>query len=354
MPRIEVQQTREIKEKPLKTGKGILAAASLLLSVSAGAQTIVYVGGSGTGHYSTLQAAVNALPSGGGEIQIAAGTYTGQTTIAKPNVWLIGEGSSISSTVLADNLSAAGTGSDKGSATLIVTNAATGFYAKNLSIENTYGAGSQAVALFLQADESVLRDVDITGSQDTLYLGSEGCGTSTCTPARQYFYNCYVQGNIDFIFGDGAAVFDSSTIQIDENGSLSGETTVTAQNRQFTNYLSGFIFWNSTIRSNPATGMTAAYLGRPWSPLAYVAYVNCDLTAPINPAGWIEWEPGTTDYLSTAYFAEYGSSGAGAVGYTNRERESYAVYLTSTQAAAYAPDTFLAGSNGWDPTSVSH
>jgi len=332
----------------------LIFAGALLLTLSAGAQTIVYVGGSGTGHYSTLQAAVNALPSNGGEIQIAAGTYKAQTTITKPNVWLIGEGSSPSATVIEDNLSAAGTGSDKGSATLVVSNAATGFYAQNLSIENTYGSGSQAVALFLQADESVLRDVDITGAQDTLYLGSEGCGSSTCTPARQYFYDCYVQGNVDFIFGDGAAVFDSSTIQIDENGSLSGETTVTAQYRQFTNYLSGFVFWNSTIRSNPATGMTADYLGRPWSPLAYVAYVNCDLAAPINKAGWIEWEPGTTDYLATATFEEYGSTGAGAIGYTDKERESHAIYLTSTQANALAPDTFLAGSNGWDPTSVSH
>jgi len=342
------------QEDEMKIQIAIIAGAALLLSLSAAAQTIVYVGGSGTGHYTTLQAAVNALPSAGGEVEIEAGTYKGQTTITKPNVWLIGEGSSASSTILADNLSAAGTGSDKASSTLIVTTTATGFYAKNLSIENTYGAGSQAVALFLQADEAVLRNVDITGSQDTLYLGSLGCSSTTCTPARQYFYDSYVQGNVDFLFGDGAAVFDSCTLQIDENGSLTGETTVTAQYRQFTNYLSGFVFWNSTIRSSPATGMTNDYLGRPWSKLAYVVSINSTLTAPINNAGWIEWEPGTTNYLATAYFAEYDSTGAGSVGYVDKERESHAVYLTSSQISQYSPDTFLAGSNKWDPTSITH
>src|SRR5271156_4868477 len=108
----------------MKIRNALLMGSSILLTLSASAQTIVYLGGSGTGHYSTLQAAVNALPSGGGEVQIEAGTYTGQTTISKPNVWLIGEGS-VSNTILTDNLSAAGAGSDQASSTIIVSNKAT-------------------------------------------------------------------------------------------------------------------------------------------------------------------------------------------------------------------------------------
>ncbi len=332
-------------------GLFLIVAALLFLSTAsiASATTIVYLGGSGTGHYTTLQAAVNALPSTGGEVEVETGTYTGQATISKPNVWLIGQGSNADDAVLTDNLSAAGTGSDEASSTVIVTNAATGFYASDLTIQNTYGTGSQALALFIEADETVIRDLDILGNQDTLFVGSEGCSSSTCTPARQYFYDTYIQGNIDFIFGDGATVFDTCTVQIDENGSLTGETTVTAQNRKFTNYLSGFVFWNSTVRSNPATGETNDYLGRPWSSLSDVTYINTDMTAPINKAGWIEWEPGTTTYLDTATYSEYGSTGAGAIGYTDKERESHAIYLTSSQTSAYSPDTYLAGSNGWVP-----
>jgi pectin methylesterase-like acyl-CoA thioesterase len=334
--------------------RGLCIISALLFAASSlSAQTIVFLGGTGTGHYTTLQAAVNALPSTGGEVKIEAGTYTGQTTISKPNVWLLGQGT-VSNTILTDNLSASGAGSDQASSTVIVTKAATGFYASAITIQNTFGAGSQAVALFSQADESVLRDDNILGNQDTLYLGSEGCSSSTCTPARTYLNDVYVQGNIDFIFGDGAAVFDSCTIQIDENGSLTGETTVTAQNRAFTNYLSGYVFWNSTVRSNPATGETNDYLGRPWSALSDVTYINTNMSAPINKAGWIEWEPGTTTRLDTATYQEYGSTGAGAIGYTDKERESHAIYLTSSQTSAYSPDTYLKGSNSWDPTSVTH
>lgn len=342
------------------TSKSFLLAAGLLAAAGsyAGAETIVYVGGSGTGHYTTLQAALNALPSTGGEVEVEPGTYTGQATVSKPNVWIIGQGTSASATVLTDDGSITTSGSDEASATLNVTNAATGFYLENIQVQNTYTQEGhtqvQAVALFILSDETVMRNVRIIGRQDTLYLGSEGCSSSTCTPARQYIYGSYIEGDVDFIFGDGAAVLDTCTLQIDENGSIGGETTVTAQNRRFTNYLSGYVFWDSQINSDPSTGMTNDYLGRPWSNLSYVVVVNTSLQAPINAAGWIEFTPGSTDNLPTAYYAEYGSTGPGAIGYTDKEREKYAVYLTSSETSQFSPDTFLKGSNDWVPTGVSH
>jgi hypothetical protein len=98
--------------------------------------------------------------------------------------------------------------------------------------------------------------------------------------------------------------------------------------------------------------MTNGYLGRPWGVYSINVFINTNMAAPINTAGWIEWEPGTTDYLATSYYAEYGSTGAGAAGYTKKTREKYAVYLTESQTTKYAPDTFLAGKDGWTPTSV--
>jgi len=334
----------------------LLATATALTTH---AQTIVFVGGTGTGHYATMQLAVNALPSTGGEIKVEAGTYTGQATITKPNVWILGQGSSASATVLTADGSATTSGSDEKSATLDVTKTATGFYASNIQIQNTYTqeghTQNQAIALFLYADKSVLRNVRLIGRQDTLYLGSEGCSASTCTPAREYIANSYIEGDVDFIFGDGAAVMDTCTIQIDENqGSIGNETTVTAQNKKFTNYLSGYVFWHSQINSNPSTGMTKDYLGRPWSALSTVTLVDTSLQAPINAAGWIEFTPGSTNNLPTATYSEYGSTGPGAIGYTNKTRESHAIYLTSAQANNYTPDTYLKGSDSWNPTSITH
>jgi hypothetical protein len=100
--------------------------------------------------------------------------------------------------------------------------------------------------------------------------------------------------------------------------------------------------------------MTNEYLGRPWSSLAYTAYVNTSMQAYISDPGWIEFDPGVSDNLPTAYYAEYGSTSHGAAGYTGDKREKYAIYLTSSEISQFAPDTFLAGTDGWVPTSVTH
>ena len=324
----------------------------MMAPISAIAITTVTVGGTGTGHYSTIQAAVNALPSTGGQIDVTAGTYKEQVTITKPNVRLIGEGKSATSTLLTDDLSATTLG-DEGSATLIVT--AAGFFAENIEIENTYTQEGhtevQALAVFLRSDKSVFRDVDLVGRQDTIYVGSQGCGSTTCTPARTYFFGSTIEGNVDFIFGDGAAVFDTCTLQIDEHSTTSGETTLTAQNKAFTNYLSGYVFYNSKITANPSN-LTNDYLGRPWGKYSTTIFINTDMQAPITAAGWIEFTPGTTDNLPTSTYAEYGSTGAGAAGYTNKTREKYTIYLTQAQTTQYEPDNYLKGSDGWVPTSV--
>jgi pectin methylesterase-like acyl-CoA thioesterase len=328
--------------------------------------TTVYVGGSGSGHYATVQAAVNALPSSGGTVLVEPGTYKGQVTISKPGVSLIGQGSSASATVITDDLWAQksnGSGGmigDIGSSTVIVTSAAKNFYFQNLQIQNTYtqegNSETQALALAINGDRAVGRNVRLIGRQDTFFAGANGCNSTSCSePTRVYLYGSYIEGNVDFIFGDAALVLDSCAIQLDEHGSLGGEATITAQNNRSSShaYLSGFVFYNSTIYSNPATGLTADYLGRPWGVYSINVSINTNMQAPIAEAGWIEWEPGTTNYLATSYYAEYGSTSAGAAGYTARKREKHAVYLTVSETAQYAPNAFLKGSDGWVPTSVN-
>jgi pectin methylesterase-like acyl-CoA thioesterase len=330
--------------------KLIFSTIPLLVCLPLMATTVTV--GTGVGDYSTIQAAVNALPSTGGQIDVTPGTYKQQVTITKPNVRLIGQGSSRSATVLTDDLSSSGS-SDQASSTLIVL--AAGFFAENITIENTYTQEGHtqvpAVAVFLRSDKSVFRNVSVIGRQDSLYVGAQGCTSTTCTPARTYFYGSTIEGNVDFIFGDGAAVFDTCVIQVDEHGSTSGETTITAQNKAFTNYLSGYVFYNSQINANPMS-LTNDYLGRPWGKYSTNVWINTSMQAPIAAAGWIEFTPGTTNNLPTSFYAEYGSTGPGAVGYTNKTREKYAVYLTSSQATAYQPDTYLAGSDHWTPTTV--
>lgn len=338
--------------------KAGLLLALMLAATAAQAITKVYVGGTGSGHYATVQAAVNALPSDGGEIAVAPGTYKEQVTISKPNVRLIGQGASAAATIITQAYWAqmpngsGGTVGNKGSATVIVTG--NGFYSNNITLRNSHtldgNPKTQALALWLAADKAVLRNVQLIGRQDTLYVGSRGCGNGTCTPGRSYFYGVTIEGNTDYIFGDGAAVFDNCVARSVPNGSLSGATFVMAQNKRYNNYHSGYVFYNSKIITS-ASGMSNVYLGRPWGALATTIFINTNMQAPVIAAGMREFND-TTNNLPTAYFAEYGSTGPGAAGYTAKTREPYTKYLSASQIAQYAPNTFLAGSDGWVPTAV--
>lgn len=322
--------------------------------------TVLTVGGGASGSFSTVQAAVNALPSTGGTININPGTYTEVVHINTPNVRLVGLGAAPSNVVITFNNSA---GTSNGSGGTLGTNGSAtvfahgdGFFAQNLTIQNTFDlehnqdttAGAQAVALFVDADKAVFRNVRLIGRQDTLWANGKGCSSTTCTPARQYFYNSYIEGNVDFIFGDAAAVFDHCIINVDEHGSLNGETTITAQSKLFTNYLSGFVFINSVVQSTPATGFTELFLGRPWKTFSTNIFVDTYMAASVNHAGWIEFTPGTTNNLPTSTYAEYRSFGPGAAG----PRESHATTLSAAQSQAWEPDKFLNGSDSWHPTLV--
>ncbi len=91
------------------------------------------------------------------------------------------------------------------------------------------------------------------------------------------------------------------------------------------------------------------YLGRPWRPYALVVYLNTWMGKQIMPAGWREWHPGETDSLETAFYAEFHSSGPGA---DPGGREPFSHQLTEKQAKQFAPENWLRGSDGWNPTAV--
>ena len=374
---------------------------TLTLTPSTGsAVTVALLGSSyvvaadGSGDFTAVQAAVNALPAAGGVITIKPGTYTEVVNITKPNVQLRGLGSDPSQVVITyDNANGTlapggGTLSTSGSAT--VTVGGDNFYAENLTMQNTYDmevdqaqANSQAVAFYVKADRAVLRNMRFIGRQDTVYATSKSCTTSNgpCVAGRQYFYNSYIEGNVDYIFGDGASVFDSCTIHTvrHEDVITHKETgaTVTAQSMRYPGQYSGYVFTNSTFDSGPVpagelghssmdvgidylTGLPYAdrttskvYLGRPWPqglPYSTVVIMNSNINFLINPTGWQSWSgittvPPQSDLLTSTY-AEYNNTMIpGATG----PREQYAITLTSGTAAPYATTTFLLGSDNWNP-----
>lgn len=304
---------------------------------------------------------------------IAPGTYREQIIVNQSHVTLQGTGPTPDSVVLVDDTSQGTRGSKPSYATVHVLG--DDFHARNLTFENDFNrtheqaqSGSQAQALNLEGDRNVLTNVRILGNQDTLYIGARGCGQSgslrtsppsstsyptspqapsalhtPCMPmpTRSYFDHCLVTGNVDFIYGDGNAVFHNCEIR---NTLHAAGGYITAQGKYRATQQSTFVF--DHCRLTAEAGQAHVWLGRPWRPYASVVYLHCIMDGHIEPAGWREWHPGETHNLDTVYYAEYQSTGPGA---NVAAREPRSHQLTAEQARQYDPRTFLAGTDHWNP-----
>jgi polygalacturonase len=299
----------------------------------------LYVSLDSTAEFHTIQSAVNAAPSTGATIRIAPGVYRETVVIHQPNIRLIGDGATPAQTVIVDDQSAATTGNTLKSATVTVTG--DNFFAKNITFANDWNRthkqtyeGSQALALNITADKAVLSHVRLLGNQDTLYAGTQNChhNSASCKVVRQYFSDCYIEGNVDFIFGDAKAYFDHCTIRSTPHP----EGMITAQSRHFPAQDSAFVFHDCRLTAYP--GVKNVYLGRPWRPYATVIYLHTWMGSQIVPAGWREWHPGQTHRLQTAYYAEYDSTGPGA---HSHQRESWSHQFKGAQARKFTLQNFF-------------
>lgn len=130
--------------------------------------------------------------------------------------------------------------------------------------------------------------------QDTLYAKY----------GAQYYSNCYIEGAVDYIFGDASAWFGECTI------ASSGGGAITASSREEANDTAWYVIDSSFIQSaaDAPTDLTGkVYLGRPWRVLARVQYQNSQMTNIINAAGWTTLAAG-----ATPLYYEYNNSGAGS------------------------------------------
>jgi pectin methylesterase-like acyl-CoA thioesterase len=311
----------------------LLAVPLLVLGLAAApaeAATTLTVAADGTATYRTVQAAVNAVPAGNTSritIAIKAGTYRENVVIPsnKPLITLEGLGASAAATLIVSNKPASTAGTT-GSATVYVQSA--DFYAKNLTISNDYdeaaNGSSQALAAALYGDRARMGNVRLLGDQDTLLIYNS---------ARAYVWSSYIEGTVDFIYGNGSAVFYAC--QIYEKRSTGGY--ITAANTPSTQTY-GFLIYKSTITGSPEN---LTYLGRPWGAAAQVVYRENTLGSTIRIAQ--PWTDMSGNAWQNARFYEYRNTGAGATSNSNRPQ------LSDSQAASYTQQKYLAGSDGWNP-----
>jgi len=313
-----------------------------------------YVAASGNGDYYSIQRAIDVVPpTGNAVISIGPGVYREMLLIDKPNITLRSGYSDASKVVIVSDNSAGISGSTFKSATVRVTGR--DFHAENLTFANDFNRthpqlpkGSQALALLVSGDRATFRNMRLLGNQDTLYAGSSDCtppghDAATCTPTRQYFEGCYIEGNVDFIFGNSLAVFEKC--EIHSTPHVIGY--ITAHGKQDDEEQSLFVFNHCKLTAEP--GVEHVWLGRPWRSMASVVFLNTEMGPHIEAAGWREWHPGETDYMESVFYAEFNSTGVGAHA---GARDPHTKRLTTGDAASYETRRVLGGKDGWDPVAA--
>lgn len=216
------------------------------------------------------------------------------------------------------------------------------FRLENLTIQNDYALNpanppSQAVALSVTGDRDVITRVRLLGAQDTLFAGKGPNGRMS----RQYFSNCYIEGHVDFIFGNAKVWFR----QCELHGIANQAVIYTAQSKATPDEDSGYVFDHCRLSADPAARYIA--LGRPWRSYATVVFLSTKIDARVIAEGWREWAPGETNKLSTSYYAEYRSFGIGA---NPSGREPHSHQLKDGEAARWSLRVFFAGVTDWLPT----
>lgn len=285
----------------------------------------------GSGDFTTVQEAINAVPdfrkANRTTILIRKGNYKEKIIIpeCKINLSLIGEdGAVITYDDYASKLNRFGEEkSTSGSASCYIY--APDFIAENLTFENSAGPVGQAVACFVSGDRAIFRKCRFLGNQDTLYTYGY--------PTRQYYEDCYIEGTVDFIFGKATAVFNRCDIHSRGKGYVTAPAT--PEDSRY-----GYVFHD--CRLTAAEGVENVSLSRPWRPYAQAVFINCELGKHISPAGWDNW--GKASNEQTVNYAEYNSKGPGA---NPTARAPYSRQLTDP--TPYAITTVLAGNDGWNP-----
>ncbi len=307
-----------------------------------------YVAADGTGDYYSVQSAINKVPATGGVISVAPGIYRERVSVAQSHVTIRSANPDATKTVIVFDLSHATKGAEQGSATVRVQS--DDFTAENITFQNDFyrtnkqdDKATAAPALTLLGDRNILRNVRLLGDQATLYVGAKNCAAASgdsCQPARSYITKSYIAGNIGFIEGDGTAYFDDCEIHSTDHA---GGGFITAQGKHYVAQNSLFVFRNCRLTADP--GITNVVLGKPWRDYSFVVFLNPQLGAHIAPAGWREWQPGTTHRLETAFFRVYQPTGASA--------STTSLQLTPQELPRYSPTSVLSGKDKWNPSTAT-
>jgi pectinesterase len=323
----------------------------------------ITVAADGTGQFTTVQAAIDsiALTSPPVTIHIKPGIYTENITIqrAKPPIRMYGDDAK--TTILTFNHQANMLGTDGKKIGTFKTPSvyvyADNFEADELTIANSTPRDiSQALAISCLGDRQVYRRCRFLGWQDTIYTnGGSSPGPEAPIPSkpvattapvavavpanRLYFEDCYIEGGVDFIFGNSTAVFNRCEIHSKRHGYLTAASTPRGVPY-------GYVFMDCKLTASPDVTAGTVYLGRPWRQYANVIYLNCWMGLQISKDGWSPWKA-APNRIYTVRYAEFNSTGPGA---NPDSRVKWSEQLSAEEVGAITIEAVLGGGDHWNPS----
>ncbi|WCJ42857.1 Plant invertase/pectin methylesterase inhibitor superfamily [Euphorbia peplus] len=296
------------------------------------------VSGDGSGDFRLISEAVKMVPKRSKNrfvIKINAGVYNETVEISreKMNIMLIGDG--MSKTIITGSKNIVDGFSTIDSATLTV--AGDRFLARDLTILNTAGPHKyQAVAARVTSNSAFYR-CNFSSYQDTLFAHS----------LRQFYRECTIQGTIDFIFGNAAAVFQNCLILVRKP--IHGQSNmITAQGRKDPNQNTGFSLQNCTIlgaEDLDAGRSTWTFLGRPWGNYSRTMVMKSYLGKLIHPEGWYKWDNYST--LETVEYIEHMNYGPGSDTKRRIKWGRYKKNCSEETAQQFTVGEFLHDADAW-------
>ncbi len=365
------------------------------------AGTDLYVGYSGrANNFSTVQEAVNRAaslnPSSENDrvtIHIAPGTYRQQVVVQTPYITFTNDEPSKGEVVLtwyygigykyysandkgyydagrAASKSGKNVANYRWGATVQLWPKATYFRAQNITFENSFNRyltqeeiadgvectnetltvqrysgvdvqskayTERAAALSADTGYCEFLNCKFLSSQDTLYTGG----------SPQYYRNCLIEGQTDYIFGGSNAVFDSCELRWKGYSSGSTGGYITAARSQGSPY-TGYLFNNCKVTANSQLTVTKGYLGRPWREDAQVLFLNTTLQNGnmINDEGWYSMSGVQPE--NVAGFKEYGTKLADGSGVNLSRRKGHVI--SANDASGINIKSYM---NNWTPAFIN-
>ena len=290
------------------------------------------VAADGSGDFCTVQGAVDFLPEGSTdavEIFIRNGVYQEIVFVTnRHNITFRGEDRKRTVIQYANNDNLNAKGLRKNVYRQMFGVDGDGITIENLTMRNTTRkGGSQAEALRVDGDRVTLRGCDFYSLQDTLKMSG-----------RVFIADCYIEGDVDFIWGFGTCWFTNCEIKSVNGG------YVTQIRNTATNY--GDVFVDCRLTGAP--GVSNVPLSRievNRFPHSHVAFINCAMGPHIKPQGWV-YTPGTNS-TETLRFWEFQTTDLSGKPLDTGSRTNLSRQVTADEAAQMRDAGHVL--RGWKP-----